>query len=211
MSQEYDDHYIRETNDSDGAKAAKENRMSCTPPLHEGAIKNAGVNPPPTKPKPDNPPPPQGLTRDTFPKVHAMMKGLEDRPVPPTVIMNAAEARERGVDLTEINDELANRPTCLDCARKHVGSARALLVEARLGYARHAWYAVGELAQAEAELVDKYDFLAEYVRGVRLDLMASLDPATTLTAGGPSIDPSRIKYPDWDTLMDTLVDTAVTK
>jgi hypothetical protein len=139
-------------------------------------------------------------------------------------MMNAVEAQARGVDLTGIHAELANRPTCLDCARKHVGSARALLVarkhvgsarallvEARLGYARHAWYAVGELAQAEAELVDKYDFLAEYVRGVRLDLMASLDPATSLTAGGPSIDPSLIKYPDWDSLMDALVDTAVTK
>jgi hypothetical protein len=113
--------------------------------------------------------------------------------------------------IEQIKSELANRPTCLDCARKHVGSARALLVEARLGYARHAWYAVGELAQAEAELVDKYDFLAEYVRGVRLDLMASLDPASSLTAGGPSIEPSLIKYPDWDSLMDALVDTALTK
>lgn len=152
-----------------------------------------------------------GLERDSLPKVLALVKGLADQPPQPAVMLNAVEARARGVDLTGIHAELANRPTCLDCARKHVGSARALLVEARLGYARHAWYAVGELAQAEAELVDKYDFLAEYVRGVRLDLMASLDPATSLTAGGPSIDPGLIKYPDWDSLMDALVDTAVTK
>jgi hypothetical protein len=144
-----------------------------------------------------------GIVKDTGPLLRSRVTEVEFGVKPAPVDFDAG--------IEQIRAELANRPTCLDCARKHVGSARALLVEARLGYARHAWYAVGELAQAEAELVDKYDFLAEYVRGVRLDLMASLDPASSLTAGGPSIDPSLIKYPDWDSLMDALVDTAVTK
>ena len=114
------------------------------------------------------------------------------------------------LDLTALRAELKARKTCLDCARKHVTKARAKIVEAPLGYARHAWYAVGELAEAEDEVVAKYPELAKLIRAHRLDIMDSLDPNTVVTAGIPMIPPDLIQQPAWDLLLDTLINEAVT-
>ncbi len=48
------------------------------------------------------------------------------------------------------------RPSCLDCARKHLAQASILMVEAKLGYPEHKWLAIGHMAEAETELLQKY-------------------------------------------------------
>ncbi len=63
------------------------------------------------------------------------------------------------------------RETCLLCVSKHISQAIVLLVEARCGYYRHLWYAVGHLAEAEAESCHGYPDLAEGIRNARLSLM----------------------------------------
>ena len=112
--------------------------------------------------------------------------------------------------LDHMREENTNREPCLDCARKHVAKARAKLVEAPLGYPRHAWYAAGELAEAEDELVGRYPELAHLVREYRLVLMDSLDDATTRTPDGDLIiNPDAINQPNWDELIDALIDAAI--
>jgi len=63
------------------------------------------------------------------------------------------------------------RKTCTKCARKHIAQAVILLNESKLGYPEHLWLAVGHLAEAEAELDNKYHELAEKVRIERLKVM----------------------------------------
>jgi hypothetical protein len=109
-----------------------------------------------------------------------------------------------------IAEENANRESCLDCARKHVGKARTKVIESKLGYPRHAWYACAEMGEAEDELVKDHPDLAEAVREQRLVLQDSLDDATTSDADGNLIiDPTRIDIPDFDGLMDVLTRTAI--
>jgi hypothetical protein len=113
-------------------------------------------------------------------------------------------------DLTPIRAEIHNRQACIDCGRKHVAKARAKLVEAPLGYPRHAWYAVGELAEAEDELVAEYPECAAAVREARLALMASLDPLTSVGPDGDLVvDPQRLAIPNWDALLDLLIRAAI--
>jgi glycosyltransferase involved in cell wall biosynthesis len=59
------------------------------------------------------------------------------------------------------------RPSCRDCARKHLGQAVVLLSEAAQGYPDHYWLALGHLAEAGDELASEYAPLAEKVRKVR--------------------------------------------
>ena len=63
------------------------------------------------------------------------------------------------------------RPSCLDCARKHIAQAIILLGEARLGYPDHKWLAVGHLAEASEELLGDYPVLAADIRTARLLVM----------------------------------------
>lgn len=113
-------------------------------------------------------------------------------------------------DMKKIAEENTNRPSCLDCARKHVGKARVKIIESKLGYPRHAWYACAEMGEAEDELVKTHPELAEAVREQRLVLQDSLDDATTASLGGELIiDPDRIEIPDFDTLMDVLTRAAL--
>jgi len=64
------------------------------------------------------------------------------------------------------------RPSCLDCARKHLAQADILMMEAATGdYDTHVWYAVGHLAEAADELMDEYPHIAEKVRAERLRYM----------------------------------------
>ena len=72
------------------------------------------------------------------------------------------------------------RPSCYDCVRKHLASAEALMAEATLGYEVHGWLAVGELVQAEHEILDVSHELATRIRFERTSYMESLngeDPA----------------------------------
>ena len=60
------------------------------------------------------------------------------------------------------------RPSCLDCARKHIGQAIALFVEASMGYPQHKWLAIGHLAEAEAETLSEHRGLSSEIRTARL-------------------------------------------
>lgn len=59
------------------------------------------------------------------------------------------------------------RPTCYNCARKHLAQADILMMEAAMGYPIHAWYAMGHMAEAADELVDECPAYANYIREER--------------------------------------------
>jgi len=48
------------------------------------------------------------------------------------------------------------RPTCLNCARKHLAKALINMNEARLGYPVLVWLAIGHMSEAEDELLARY-------------------------------------------------------
>ena len=59
------------------------------------------------------------------------------------------------------------RPTCTDCAIKHLAQASILLQESRHGYPDHIYYARGNMAEAEAELAKLYPVHSDLVRTER--------------------------------------------
>ena len=63
------------------------------------------------------------------------------------------------------------RESCFDCARKHIGQALVLLIEAKLGYPEYKWLAIGHLAEAEAETVKDFFEVAVKIRGLRHEIM----------------------------------------
>lgn len=63
------------------------------------------------------------------------------------------------------------RESCLDCARKHIAQAIILLTESKLGHPEHKWLAVGHLAEAEAESVQKFPEFANKIRNFRLAII----------------------------------------
>lgn len=63
------------------------------------------------------------------------------------------------------------RETCLFCVSKHLAQAVVLVNESVTGYPLHSWLAVGHLAEAETESVEKYPTFANKIRSVRLALM----------------------------------------
>lgn len=113
-------------------------------------------------------------------------------------------------DPNTMQSENAFRQACIDCGRKHLGKARSKMLEARLGYPRHAWYAVAELSEAEDELVQEYPEVAAEIRRARLSLIESLDPATSVAEDGALvIDLDAVWTPPWDRLMDALIVAAL--
>lgn len=68
-----------------------------------------------------------------------------------------------------------SRVPCALCCLKHVSQARALLLEARKGYAHFFWFALGHLAEAEDEIVASRRDLADIIREERKKL--ERDPA----------------------------------
>lgn len=62
------------------------------------------------------------------------------------------------------------RSVCLHCGMKHVGKAIVLLCESQLGYPEHLYIALGNLSEAEDEVLIKYPKLAEKIRDIRLDI-----------------------------------------
>lgn len=67
------------------------------------------------------------------------------------------------------------RESCLGCALKHIAQARVLVLEARKGYPEHAVFAIGHMAEASDELVERYPALAEIVRGEQKKIEINLD------------------------------------
>lgn len=67
------------------------------------------------------------------------------------------------------------RPTCVDCALKHLSQASILLQESKQGYPKHLHYARGHMAEAESELISRYPKHAELVRAERKKLEESED------------------------------------
>lgn len=70
------------------------------------------------------------------------------------------------------------RLSCLQCVLKHVAQASILVDESKLGYPWHFWLALGHLAEAESESVERYPELAEEIREIRLGM----------TPDGPGFD-----------------------
>ena len=56
------------------------------------------------------------------------------------------------------------RPSCLDCARKHLAKALININESLLGYPAHRWLAIGNMSEAEDELVIRYKQQALMIR-----------------------------------------------
>jgi hypothetical protein len=103
----------------------------------------------------------------------------KERDVEPLVgIFNVAEMgmiRNEAAALRQLKSNITRgpRPTCTDCARKHLAQAIVLLGEAHLGYPEHRWLAIGHLAEASDETVADYPDIAEDIRSERLKLMAN--------------------------------------
>lgn len=72
------------------------------------------------------------------------------------------------------------RDSCLDCVRKHLGQASALMAEVRQDYPAHRWLAVGHMAEAAEECVKDYPKLADEIRKHRLRYMMDLDYAVPI-------------------------------
>lgn len=62
------------------------------------------------------------------------------------------------------------RDFCPRCAIKHLSQARALLKERDKGYPHHVWYAIGHLAEAEDEIVERMPEEAGEIRAARVAL-----------------------------------------
>lgn len=59
------------------------------------------------------------------------------------------------------------REFCPRCAIKHLGKAKVLLDEARLGYPHNVWFAIANMSEAEDELVDMMPAEATRIREAR--------------------------------------------
>lgn len=80
----------------------------------------------------------------------------------------------RTIPLTEFKKEKTSnpgnrgpRPTCTDCAKKHLSQSAILLSESKRGYPDHIWLALGHMAEAEEELVGEYPDHANTIREER--------------------------------------------
>ena len=62
---------------------------------------------------------------------------------------------------------------CLECARKHLGKAEAYMGEATNGYPGYEWLAVGEIAMAEHELLERWPEMAALIRAERIRYIES--------------------------------------
>lgn len=66
------------------------------------------------------------------------------------------------------------RHTCTFCARKHLSQAYILCEEVAQGYPEHVWLAIGHMAEASAELLQKHPIIANDIREARKTLEESL-------------------------------------
>lgn len=70
---------------------------------------------------------------------------------------------------------MMTRDFCPRCSIKHLAQARALLKERRKGYPHHVWYAIGHMAEAEDEIIDRMPDEARAIRDARLTLEKDTD------------------------------------
>lgn len=67
------------------------------------------------------------------------------------------------------------RPSCLDCARKHL--AQAIVLSHEIPYYAgddkddHFWICIGHMSEAEAQIQRQNSFIAAEIRKKRLELM----------------------------------------
>jgi len=80
------------------------------------------------------------------------------------------------------------RPGCFDCCRKHLAQAVVLLGESLQGYPEHRWLAVGHMAEAAEEILEKSEELAAEIRAERLAVMEDPSYIPTLMRLFPTID-----------------------
>jgi hypothetical protein len=73
------------------------------------------------------------------------------------------------------------RPHCLECVRKHLGSAIVVMVETLTGYPEHITYVAGELDQAVQEAIHSYPELALKIRRMRIEYEDAMDRLLTGT------------------------------
>jgi hypothetical protein len=71
------------------------------------------------------------------------------------------------------------RDSCIQCALKHIGQARALMLETCKGYPEHVWFAMGHLAEAEDETVHRHAELANVIRNERLRIQQNHEHKTS--------------------------------
>jgi len=72
------------------------------------------------------------------------------------------------------------RDSCIMCGVKHISKAIILLSEAQLGYPVHFYLALGNLSEAEDELVLEYPELANKIRDLRLEIMEDVSEGVKL-------------------------------
>ena len=89
---------------------------------------------------------------------------------------------------------MSERKFCPRCAIKHLGKAKVLLDEARLGYPMHTWLAMANMSEAEDEIVEFMPTTANEIRAARIQLQDSL-----CNTGG-----RHLAIPDFEKLMMTV-------
>jgi len=67
------------------------------------------------------------------------------------------------------------REFCARCGIKHLAQARVLMLERMKGYPHHVWYAMGHMAEAEDEIIERMPEEARAVRDMRLAIEKSLE------------------------------------
>lgn len=82
--------------------------------------------------------------------------------------------------MTETPHELCpsanmTRDFCARCGIKHLAQARVLMLERMKGYPHHVWYAMGHMAEAEDEIIERMPSEARAIRDVRLMIEKSLE------------------------------------
>ncbi len=60
------------------------------------------------------------------------------------------------------------RPSCLDCARKHLAQACILMMEAAKGYPEYRILVIGHMAEAEDEMIKRFPEKANMIRDTRI-------------------------------------------
>jgi len=79
------------------------------------------------------------------------------------------------------DETLMHRDFCPRCSIKHLAQARALMKEVKQGYPHHVYYAIGHMAEASDEIVDRMPAEANAIREERLKLEGSLRDGTEYT------------------------------
>jgi len=90
-----------------------------------------------------------------------------------------------------------DRDFCPRCAIKHLGKAKILMDEARLGYPYHVWLALANMSEAEDELLRWMPQMAIDIREHRVLVEKSLAAGCAL------------HVPDFKSLMESVAEEAM--